>query len=87
MTDTRIPVSPIEAVIQAMPLEETQRTAVLLWNALQASNDETRHMQRVFGGWDDCPGCQAANDECDGSRCCDASKERQRIVRDAWGLK
>jgi hypothetical protein len=87
MATTQIPTSPAEVVIRAMSLEQAQQTAVLLWNALQASNDETRHMHHVLGGWEDCDGCQAANDQCDSSLCCDASKERQRIVRNAWRLK
>lgn len=84
---TQIPTSPVEAAIRAMPLEQAQQTAILLWNALYASNQETRHMHRVLAGWEDCEGCQAANDQCDGALCCEESKERQRIVRNAWGLR
>ncbi|MFF4536604.1 hypothetical protein [Streptomyces aureus] len=87
MTTTQIPASPVEAAIHAMPLEQARQTAVLLWNALHASNQETRHQHHVLGGWEDCAGCEAANDQCDSSLCCDASKARQRIVRDAWRLR
>ncbi|MFD6551285.1 hypothetical protein [Streptomyces sp. NPDC058398] len=87
MTSTRIPASPVEAAILAMPQEQAQQTAIALWDALHASHEELGHQQQVLGGWEDCAGCQAANDEGDGSFCCDASKARQRIVRDAWRLR
>ncbi|MGY1549523.1 hypothetical protein [Streptomyces sp. MN6] len=87
MTTQQIPTTPAEAAIVAMPHEQLQQVAVRLYEALHASHEETRHVHRVLGGWEDCAGCQAANDECDSSLCCDKSKERQRIVRNAWGLK
>ena len=87
MTTKQISTSPVEAAILAMPHEELQQAAIRLWEALHASNEETRHQHQVLGGWEVCAGCQAANDQCDSTKCCDASKARQRLVRGAWGLK
>lgn len=87
MTTQKTPISPAHAAILAMPQEEAQRAAILLWDALSASHEETRHQQQVLGGWEDCPGCQAANDELNGNLACDASKQRRRIVNGAWALR
>jgi hypothetical protein len=87
MTTDQIPVSPAHAAIIAMPHEQLQQAAMYLWDALCASNEETRHVQYVLGGWEDCPGCQAANDECNHNLACDAAKQRRRIVNDAWALR
>lgn len=87
MTTQNAPVSPAHAAILAMPQEEAQRAAILLWDALSASHEEARHQQQVLGGWEDCPGCQAANDELNGNLTCDASKQRRRIVNGAWALR
>ena len=87
MSTDQIPVTPAHAAILAMPHEQLQQAAMRLWDALAASHEEGRHRQQVLGGWEDCAGCQAANDECNGSLCCEPAKERQRIVRDAWGLQ
>lgn len=87
MTTRQIPTSPAHAAILTMPPEQLQQAAIHLWDALCAANEEARHMQQVLGGWEECPGCQAANDECDGSLACDASKQRSRIVNDAWALR
>lgn len=87
MTTQQIPTSPAEAVLLAMPHEQLQQAAIQLWYALHASHEETRHVQHVLGGWDECPGCQAANDECNHNLACDAAKKRRRAVSDAWTLR
>ncbi|MFF4791914.1 hypothetical protein ACFY2M_19595 [Streptomyces sp. NPDC001276] len=87
MTTQQIPVTPAHAEILAMPHEQLQQFAVRLFEALLASHEETGHVQQVLGGWEECKDCQAANDEGDGSLCCDKAKERQRIVRAAWSLR
>lgn len=87
MSGQRIPTSPAHAAILAMPLEQLQQAAIRLWEALSDSHHEGMHQQQVLGGWEECAGCQAANDELNGDLTCDASKQRRRTVNDAWGLR
>lgn len=87
MSTRQIPTSPAHAAILAMSLEQLQQAAIHLWDALCAAHEEGRHQQQVLGGWDECAGCQAANDELNGNLTCDASKRRRRTVNDAWALR
>ncbi|MFG2412342.1 hypothetical protein [Streptomyces goshikiensis] len=50
----------------------------LLRDALHASHEQGSHMHQVFGGWEECPPCEKANDECDGTLACDAYKGWQK---------
>lgn len=56
------------------PLLDGRAEIKLLREALHASEQMASHMHQVFGGWEECPPCEKANDECDGDFACDAYK-------------
>lgn len=82
-----VPVSPLEAAVRARTdVADLQQLVITLWKALNASQELLRHTQQALGGWDECEGCQAANDECNHARCCDEAKAWTRQINDARRL-
>lgn len=80
----KIPGLAVHAIEQMDDIAKVKRLAQVLRDALSANHDLLHHTQHVLGGWIECEGCEAANDQCDSSLCCDEAKAWRREIDAAW---
>ncbi|OPC83040.1 hypothetical protein B4N89_20730 [Embleya scabrispora] len=61
-------------------------TIRVLRSGLGAAKALVAHQISVLGGWDDCPACQAASNQCDGSLACDNARQAMAALDRAYFL-